>query len=405
MEFPFVLEKRNGRATIYRGERRKGAAVYEEFRVAIYESDGKRKLRTFSSFDEAHTYARTRLESLNRGVADVVTLTGNTRLDYLEARRLLPQLVSLTDAAKAWLERDAKPKATAIRVPDLVEAFATARKAATRHGRRASPEYARDIDRRLGRFAESFQVDVASVTPALVEAWLDETEQTGRNRFNTLRLLRTLFRWAQKRGNLPEGKVAPDAIDFAVTGDSTRVEIFTPEELARLLAAAREEMVPYLALGAFAGCRTAETGRLDWPDLKFERGFIEVGAEKAKTASRRLVPILPALASWLAPIRKPAGNVLPFANVAKQVVQLAKDAGVKWKHNALRHSFISYRLAEIQSVDKVALEAGNSPNMIFKHYRELVTPEQAQAWFSVLPKTAGTVVSMPAAQTAQEATG
>jgi len=35
-----------------------------------------------------------------------------------------------------------------------------------------------------------------------------------------------------------------------------------------------------------------------------------------------------------------------------------------WKHNALRHSFISYRLAAVQNTAQVALEAGNSPQMI-----------------------------------------
>ena len=34
---------------------------------------------------------------------------------------------------------------------------------------------------------------------------------------------------------------------------------------------------------------------------------------------------------------------------------------------------------------KVALEAGNSPQMIFKHYRELVTEEQAKDWFAITP--------------------
>jgi hypothetical protein len=40
----------------------------------------------------------------------------------------------------------------------------------------------------------------------------------------------------------------------------------------------------------------------------------------------------------------------------------------------LRRSFISYRLAAIQNTAQVALEAGNSPQMIFRHYRELVLP-------------------------------
>lgn len=57
-----------------------------------------------------------------------------------------------------------------------------------------------------------------------------------------------------------------------------------------------------------------------------------------------------------------------------------------WKHNALRHSFISYRVADIENVAQVALEAGNSPQMIFKHYRELVRPVDAKMWFSIAPE-------------------
>jgi hypothetical protein len=33
-----------------------------------------------------------------------------------------------------------------------------------------------------------------------------------------------------------------------------------------------------------------------------------------------------------------------------------------------------------------ALEAGNSASIIFKHCRELTTPEVEEKWFSILPK-------------------
>ena len=41
----------------------------------------------------------------------------------------------------------------------------------------------------------------------------------------------------------------------------------------------------------------------------------------------------------------------------------------------------------IKNVAEVALEAGNSPQMIFKHYRELVRPETAKAWFAIKPES------------------
>ena len=57
-----------------------------------------------------------------------------------------------------------------------------------------------------------------------------------------------------------------------------------------------------------------------------------------------------------------------------------------YKRQVLRHSFITYRIATVKSADQVALEAGNSPSIIFKHYRELTTEDQADEWFGILPK-------------------
>jgi len=51
-------------------------------------------------------------------------------------------------------------------------------------------------------------------------------------------------------------------------------------------------------------------------------------------------------------------------------------------------------VANIQNVAQVALEAGNSPQMIFKHYRELVRPADAKTWFSIAPEQEGKVAQL-----------
>jgi len=140
---------------------------------------------------------------------------------------------------------------------------------------------------------------------------------------------------------------------------------------------------PFLALGAFAGLRTAELQRMDWGDIDLDRGFITVAASKAKTRRRRLVPVSENLKLWLNPIRQASGPIC--VHVCAQHAAREKCEGFKWAKNGLRHSFISYRLAVLHDTARVALEAGNSPQVIFSHYRELVTPEQAQAWFDVNP--------------------
>ena len=77
-------------------------------------------------------------------------------------------------------------------------------------------------------------------------------------------------------------------------------------------------------------------------------------------------------------------------HVVQEVNQARKKRKVKegfvWKRNGLRHSYISYRVAQTQNVAQVSLEAGNSPQMIFRHYRELVPAGDALKWFSIAPK-------------------
>jgi hypothetical protein len=63
---------------------------------------------------------------------------------------------------------------------------------------------------------------------------------------------------------------------------------------------------------------------------------------------------------------KPSGKTYQVFEVSAKTKTDMLPA-LPWKHNALRHSFISYRVADIQNVAQVALEAGNSPGMIFGH--------------------------------------
>ena len=70
------------------------------------------------------------------------------------------------------------------------------------------------------------------------------------------------------------------------------------------------------------------------------------------------------------------------------------SASGRTARDTLRHSLISYRLAEIHDVNRVALEAANSPQMIFRHYRQLATPDQAKTWFTIVPEAAPNVVGI-----------
>ena len=106
--------------------------------------------------------------------------------------------------------------------------------------------------------------------------------------------------FARARGFLPKS-IATEAEHVAKAKDrGGEIAIFRPKQLADLLDAVDEEAKLYFTLGAFTGLRSAELVRLEWDDVNLARGHIQVAKDKAKTATRRLVPIQPNMARWLA---------------------------------------------------------------------------------------------------------
>jgi integrase len=166
--------------------------------------------------------------------------------------------------------------------------------------------------------------------------------------------------------------------------------------MAKLMANADGKIALYLALAGFAGIRAAEILRLEWKDFNFVRGHITVAADKAKTATRRLVPIAQNLAEYLRPYQRATGRLFK-AKDDKRAVTWAKKNGVQpWPNNCLRHSYASYRLAATADAARVALELGNSPAKLFSNYRELADEHDAKAWFAIQPKRSRKVVTFAA---------
>jgi integrase len=109
---------------------------------------------------------------------------------------------------------------------------------------------------------------------------------------------------------------------------ATDAQICQPEEMEKLLKAAPELLLPYLAFGAFSGLRGAELARLDWSAVDLERRIIQLRAGQAKTASRRIVPISGNLAAWLSHVKGRKGKVITQKAVPRKSSDLAKSLGL-----------------------------------------------------------------------------
>jgi len=414
-KFPITVKRGHTIVKIYRTPSR-GCDAYT---VSYYLGE-QRVRKTFADLGLATTEAETVANKLSTGEVNVLTLTSGDRLSYVRAIEALKptgvplemaamqfadahallQGGSLVEAARYYVKRN-PPQMPKMLVPKVVEEMIAAK---TADG--VSKYYTSDLKWRLGRFAKKFPGSITFVTSADIQDFLrdlkgepDEAGKalpvTGRSRNNFRRAIGTLINFAVSRGYLVKGTVEIEDVAQA-REENGEIEIFRPEEMAAVLKIADERLIPFLAIGAFAGLRHAELQRLDWAEVRMDDGFIEVKANKAKTASRRLVPIQDNLKRWIKPYRKASGHICDYVNTSNQIDKLAvvvdaklkeKDptAAFTWKRNAMRHSYISYRVAETQDVAKVSLEAGNSPQMIFKHYRELVRPDAAKAWFGLLP--------------------
>ncbi|MBP8258771.1 MAG: hypothetical protein KA118_03810 [Verrucomicrobia bacterium] len=367
------------------------------YTLSYYDEEGRRQRRLFPDQQSAEAEAEKLGKKLEKREMPGLMLNGRERLIYERAlaavrptgldldilvmdavaARTTLKGVPLTEAARFHVEHTASVISRT--VAEVVEELVSDR---TKNGR--SPAYIRDLRTRLGNFAEAFKCPIASVGTKDIEAYLDSTGAQGHYRKNIRDAIGTLFNFARKRGYVPKDHDGVAAISKPNL-IPREVRVFTPEEFEKLLTSVPARLVPVLAIGGFTAIRTAEIERLDWSRINLREGHIEILARTAKKKVRRLPPISPNLKQWLKPFQKEAGPVSPFARLGNQWNKFADRVGVQWSKNVLRDSGISYRVAYTGDINLVALESGNSVDIIKSNYLKCVTKAAAKKWFAIRP--------------------
>jgi integrase len=356
----------------------------------------KKGRKFFKTRTEAEAEALRQRTLLERHSRIAVGLSQRELSDLIHARdRLAGYGKKITDAVDFLVDHLERVRRHGITVSRLGLEVLEAKR---RDGN--APAYLADLRKRLTRFCQDFgSRSIASIAIDELDNWLRDLPLSPKSRANYRANIGVLFSYAEQRGIVDRNPILRTARPKLIDRPP---EIFTVDELRALLETAQctaPDVLPMLAIGAFAGVRDAEIKRLDWHEVNVARGHIEIKGAKAKSARRRIIPIQPNLAAWLRPYRGMKGSVVPEGARGK-LDRVREAAGLlKWPNNGLRYSFASYRLAAIHDAPRVSAELGHtSPQMLYGTYRELVLPEEAERYWKISPAVeAGKVVAFAGA--------
>jgi integrase len=412
-KWPKMVTHGNATVRVYRNAH-PGTKTGFIFVLAWKGCDGRRQREKFADEADAIREAQTKAFTLSQGNIDGADVTRGDR-DELQAARAIagktPLLAALNEwakvrditqgqpiaAAEAWAVRNVA-KHERVKVGEVVGHFL---KAKTGAGVQTVKNHNHIFEDIKTEFGETFMDTVSAIQ---LGAFLSKREHPStRNTFR--KHMVGLWRWAQKQGYLPrEFKTEAEQTDRATEGPQ-EIGIISAATFRALLVHFRAKHPEYLAplvLAGFCGLRRSEIHAQTWEDIELARKHVRVTKAKRGTPSRRLVPLCDSAVLWLLLCKDRKGHVSSnlaidrIRDIARTTTN--KDGTTKFPllpENAFRHSFITHRVAQLSNVAEVALEAGNSSTIIFKHYRELVTKDEGAEWFAITPDTVGKVFEMP----------
>ena len=350
---------------------------------------GKRREKGFKVKKDAEAFQKEKEEELSKHGTEGAP-TAEERAAIIENRAMLADAgLSLREAIAMALEvheRDSR----SVTVSEAVSAVINLKK---KKGK--SDRHLADLRHRLGSFEDVFEKRLLStITDDEVSTWIESRSDSAVSRNNFRRHVRLLFNHAKKRGFCDR-----NPIDLVEPWKETKKEVsaLTPEQLSELLEKAPAEMIPAIAVGAFAGLRRSEIERLNWSEVDFESGEIYVRALNEKSAANRFVKIEDNLAKWLQPCAKSSGSVWPRGG-AVRFTALKKAASFEVPHNALRHSYGSYHMAKYKDGALTSLNLGH-PNQrqVFESYRKPIKAALVSAYWNIVPDGAVNVIPMEGA--------
>jgi integrase len=356
-------------------------------------SDGKRSRRFFQSRDEAEGFAiKLRMQLAKHGTSAPILPPAQAdsaaRAFAMLGKDAAPE--TLLEAVREYLDRH-NTRLASLPFENAFEQFAAVQP--------RSESYTRSLRQFRERLTALHGRMLCDITARDIEHAMEDFPPSVFN-FG-LRILGSLFNFGRKRDlcatnpteKLDRKKLPPK-----------EVEIYTPAQVAALLAAAERELIPWLATCMFAGLRASEARRMTWGDFDLTENFVRVRAAVSKIHRPRAIPMEDNLREWLLPYRREdSAPIAPQGvNVLRTQLRAAHHAsGVRQIKHGPRHSYASYLLARDGSVDALLLNMGHEDAATtFRHYHRVASQRAAKTFWSITPleKSDEKIVAMPAAR-------
>lgn len=343
---------------------------------------GKRDRYYFKTKEEAETKQKELEKTILTEGAEGVHFGAVARAEYAAASKILaPFGVSLIEAAQDFARRHLDRSGAKL----WKEAVFEHKEALERGNRRQRTIDSEETN--LGYFAEWIEAEtLAEFTAENCELWLASGGWRPSTRARYRASLSSFGNFCVRKGWIPANpveRIAPPRLDRG------RPEVYTIKEANRLLAEAAKLRTSYregkkrhydsgrivrrLALLLLCGLRPTEIDHLSEDDIRVD--VIRVGTGKKRgRRSVRLVRKSDAFRAWFDNF---PGDLKP-TNFRKLYEAAKRNAGIE-KHGTKleRHTWISARLAVSQDENAVAREAGNSPDVIYNDYFQLIDPDEA----------------------------
>jgi len=404
VRFPHELKRGSTTVRIYCLKRPATAhqAAREVYTLAWYAGD-IRQTKQFSDLESAIEEGNLKLDQLSAGkinAAAEINIEDAAILD--QARKIagdIPILAALQEwqkarslaggelvlAAETWSTRHAN----LLEQSTVTEAVTRFLAAKTKDGY-ATEDTQGSIFASLSNSVLGAQ-SIGSVSCAAIQAYLDAIPNRTTRNTHRKRIV-TLWRWARSVDLLPRDMQTEAERTTRAKEDASKIGIINATTMESWLALVRNQSpadLPALVLSAFCGMRRVEVHGQTWEAINLEEGHLHVNAAKEGTPANRLIPLCSSAIQWLMICNDRKGKVCDGLAVDR-IRKLGKERKLELPEKGTRHSWISYRLAETKDIAATALEAGNSPQIIRKHYLKLRTAAQASLWFGILPHKAKT---------------